>query len=104
MTEDPTLVRNQSALTTSTGTIWLVVGGLFAAISLAVLIPMTALQPQGVALVAAIIVGALYLGMLVVRAAVRPGRLRLGLLAAGMLAIAAVALVAVIIVAWTQTL
>ena len=101
MTNDPTWLRNQPALTTSTGRSWLIVGGLFTLIALGVLIPMTTLPPAGVALVAAIIVASLYLGMLMVRLTVGPGRRRLGLLAAGMLGIAFVALVAAIIVAAT---
>ena len=90
MTDDPTKIRNQPALTTSTGRIWLLVGGLFTAIAVAVLIPMTALDPPGVALAAAITDALLYLGMLAARFAIRPGRLRLGLMAVGMLAIAVV--------------
>jgi hypothetical protein len=99
MTNDPTLQRNQPALTTSTGAIWLVVGGLFAAISLAVLIPMTSLPPEGVALTAAIAVAALYAGMVVARFVLRPGRVRLRVLAGGMIAIAAVSLGGVLVVA-----
>jgi hypothetical protein len=100
---DPTRMRSQPSLTTSPGTIWLVVGGLFTAIALLVLIPMTALPPAGVALVAAIVVGVLYAGMVVVRVVVPPGRRRLGMLAAGMLGIAAVSLIAVLIVAGAAT-
>ena len=100
MTDDPTRIRNQPALTTSNGRIWLIVGGLFTLISLAVLIPMTGLAPRGVALAAAIADVVLYLGMLAARLLVRPGRLRLGLMAAAMLAIAAVSLVATYIVAF----
>jgi hypothetical protein len=96
---DPTRIREQPSLTTSSGAIWLIVGGLFTAISLGVLIPMTALEPAGVALAAALAVGLLYLAMVVVRFAVPPGRRRLGMLATGMLLIAAIALTAVSIVA-----
>jgi hypothetical protein len=87
---DPTRQRNQPALTTSSGLIWLVVGGLMAAISFGVLALLGAWP-------AAIVIAALYLGMIVVRLLVGPGRVRLGLLAAGMLAIAVVALGAVIV-------
>jgi hypothetical protein len=93
--------RDQPALTTSSGLIWLVVGGLLAATALAVLIPMTGLPPRGVALGAVIAIVVLYAGMVAVRLGVRPGRRRLGLLAAGMIAIAAIALAAVLIVAAT---
>jgi hypothetical protein len=96
---DPTRVREQPALTTSTGAIWLIVGGLFAAVSLGVLIPMATLPGGTVAVVGAIIVAVLYLGMVAVRFAVPSGRRRLGMRAVGMLLIAAVALGAVLIVA-----
>ena len=99
MTNDPTQMRNQPSLTTSTGRVWLIVGGLFTAISLAVLIPMTALEPRGVALVAVIADAALYVGMVLARLVIRPGRLRLRLMATAMIAIAAVSLVAALIVA-----
>lgn len=98
---DPTRVREQPSLTTSTGAIWLIVGGLFTAVSLAVLIPMTALPPPGLALGAAIAIGLLYAGMVAVRVAVPAGRRRLGLLAIGMLLIAAVALGTSLVVAAT---
>jgi hypothetical protein len=96
---DPTRQRNQPALTRSSGLIWLVVGGIFAAIAVGVLLALTASPPAGVAITAAIVVAALYLGMVVVRLVVPSGRRRLGLLAAGMLSIAAVSLIAVVVVA-----
>lgn len=96
---DPTWIRNQPSLTTSSGTIWLVVGGLFAAIAFALLVAMGSLHPLGYW--AAAIVALLYAGMLVVRAWVGRQRLRLGLLAALMLTIAAVALGAVLFIALT---
>ena len=100
--QDPTRVTQQPALTFSTGRIWLVVGGLFTAIALAVLIPQTVagLTPRGVALAAAVVDVILYAGMVVVRLVVPVTRLRLRLtlLAVGLLAIAAVSLAAVLIV------
>lgn len=99
---DPTRQRDQPALTTSSGSVWLIVGGLLAAISLAVLILEAALPPVGVAVTGAILVAALYLGMLLTRWRVRPRRLRLGILAALMIAIAAVALTFTLIVAGAQ--
>lgn len=96
---DPTRQRNQPALTTSSGLIWLIMGGLLAAIAVGVLIPLFGAPPTGVAVGAAIVVAALYLGMLFVRFATRPRRRRLVLLATGMIAIAAVALAAVLVVA-----
>jgi hypothetical protein len=99
---DPTRLRNQPSLTSSSGTIWLVVGGVFSAIALAFLIPMTQLPPPGVALATACLVVLLYVGMVLVRVLVFPGRRRLGMLAVGMLGIAAVALTGMLIVAGTE--
>ena len=101
MTDDPTKIRNQPALTTSTGRIWLIVGGLFTAISLGVLIPMMALEPGGVALVAAVVDVVLYLVIVAARLFIGPGRRRLGVMAIALLVIAAVSLTAVLIVAGT---
>jgi hypothetical protein len=100
MTDDPTRIRNQPALTTSTGRIWLLVGGLFTAISLGVLIPMTALEPRGLALVATVIDLVLYAVIVAARLFIGPGRRRLGVMAIALLAIAAVSLAAVYIVAF----
>jgi len=103
---DETKVTEQPSLTFSTGRIWLVVGGLFTAVALAVLIPQTiaGLPPRGVPLIAAIIDVVLYAGMVVVRFVVPVPRLRLrlGLMAIGMLAIAAVSLAAVLIVGFAS--
>jgi len=104
MTDDPTKMRNQPALTRSSGRIWLIVGGILTGVSLAVLIPMTRLPPSGVALAGAVVVAALYTSMIVVRLVVRSGRRRLAFLAAGMSAIALVALVTATIVASAATL
>lgn len=103
---DPTALREQPALTTSSGAIWLIVGGLFVAVSLGVLIPMSTLPNGTVAIVAAIVIALFYLGMLVAQLAIPRGRRRLGVLATGMLLIAAVALGAVLFVAtgaWTPS-
>jgi hypothetical protein len=87
---DPTKVRNQPALTTSTGKEWLIVGGLFAAISIAVLIALDSPAP-------AIAVGVLYLVMILTQLKAPKHKLRL--LAAEMLLMAAIALGATLIVA-----
>ncbi len=99
--EDPTRMRDQPALTTSQGRSWLILGGLLALISLAVLVPMAVLKmpPMGVAATAAVVVAVLYGCMIIVRFATPPSRLRLGLLAVDMLAIAFVAVFAVLLVA-----
>lgn len=98
-TSDPTAIRAQPALTSSSGAIWLIVGGLFVGVSLAVLVPMSTLPHGTAAVVAAIIVAALYAGMWGARFALPPGRRRLAVMATGMLLIAAVSLGAALFVA-----
>lgn len=93
---DPTMMKNQPALRTSSGTIWLVMGGLFAAVSLVpfgLLVFSDTSRSRVVALTAGLIVIALYAAIVVVRVAVRPRVLRLRLMAACMLTMAAVALI-----------
>ena len=98
---DETRLTEQPALTFSTGRIWLVVGGLFTAIALAVLIPeaISGLQPQWVTVAAVVVDVLLYVGMILARLLVPVTRLRrrLGLMAIGMLSIAAVSLAAVLV-------
>lgn len=103
---DETRLTEQPSLTFSTGRIWLIVGGLFTAIALAVLIPqaIAGLPPRWVPVTAVVIDVLLYAGMIVVRLVVSVSRLRrrLGLMAIGMLAIAAVSLAAVLIVGFAS--
>lgn len=96
--DDPTRMANQPSLTTSRGTIWLVVGGLMAAISVVLLLALLAIDDRGIALWAVVVIVLLYLAMVEVRLLVRPLRLRLGLMAGCFGAIALVALVAVLII------
>jgi hypothetical protein len=96
---DPTRLREQPALTTSTGAIWLVVGGFFVVVSGVVLLFLAHLPPAGLAVGALIADLVLYAAMLVVRFTVRRRRAMLGTLAILMLAIAAVSLAAVLVVA-----
>lgn len=95
-------LRDQPALTTSTGRVWLIMGGLFAAIALLLLVPMLEFEPQGVADVAIAAVLVLYGGIVLARLVVPPGRRRLGIMAACMLTMAFVALLAVIVIAATR--
>ena len=99
--DDPTRIRSQPALTRSTGRVWLIVGGIFTVMALAVLVPMTTLPPSGVALAAAIVVVLAYATIVLARLLVpaRRLRLRLGLMAVSLLVSAAVALIAAVIVA-----
>lgn len=95
-------VRDQPALTTSSGKSWLILGGLLALVALSVLVPMLALEPAGVALLGICLIVALYTAMIVVRLNMRPGRGMLGALASGMIAISVVGLVCVLLVASRQ--
>ncbi|WP_243064547.1 hypothetical protein [Humibacter sp. RRB41] len=71
--QDPTLVRNQPALRTSHGRIWLVVGGIFAVICVAVLL-LQARNDVAWAVIGAVVVVALYCAMIVARFMVPPAR------------------------------
>jgi O-antigen/teichoic acid export membrane protein len=94
-------VRDQPALTTTSGTSWIVLGGLLTLVSVAVMIPMLGLAPAGAAGVGIVLVVFLYSAMLVSRR-VTPGVPRLTTLAVLMIAIAVVALVTVGVVAATE--
>jgi O-antigen/teichoic acid export membrane protein len=96
-----TRVRDQPQLTTVTGRLWLVLGGLLGAIALAVLVPMLSLSGAGVALVGIVLVVGLYVAMLAAYR-LQSGRRRLALLATGMIAIAVVSVVCVTVVAATE--
>lgn len=99
MSDDPTRMRNQPALMTSSGLRWLVIGAVFAAIAIAVLVPMTEMPPAGVATGAIVAIVIFYLGMLVARATVPHGPLRLRIMAIALIGIALVSLLAVVVVA-----
>ncbi len=73
---DPTKVGNQPALRTSSGAIWLVVGGILAAICAGMLAWLSVLDPA-VAWTGFAIVLALYLAMIGVRLLVERQRVRL---------------------------
>lgn len=95
---DPTKMVNQPALRTSHGTVWVIMGGLFAAASLipfGLLIFVTSGRSQPIAIVAAVLVIALYALLLVLRVAMAHGPKRLRALAACMLTMAAVALIGI---------
>lgn len=92
---DPTRVRSQASLTTSTGLIWLVLGTLLATICVAVLLALIGLGPV-TASIGVIVVTLLYLTLIVVRFAVRPGPARLTAMATLFGAMAVVTLVCVV--------
>jgi len=96
---DPTRVRNQPALQSSTGLIWLVVGAIFVVVCL---VPFLGLAVMGrpaatAAVVAAVLTVAAYAAMVVVRLTVSPGPRRLQRMAICFIAMAAVALVGMIV-------
>lgn len=94
--DDPTKMNTQSSLTTSQGTIWLVTGGLMAAISVVLLWTMQQLDSRGIALLGIAVILLLYVAMVEIRLLVRRLRTRLLLMAVVFGAIALVALAAVI--------
>jgi len=101
--DDPTRVTNQPSLTTSQGTVWLVVGGLMAAISVVLLLALQQVDSSGIALAAVVAIVLLYLGMVEVRLLVRGLRLRLALMAVCFGLIAAVALAVVMVIGFGAT-
>ena len=102
--DDPTRVVNQPSLTRSQGTVWLVVGGVMAAISVVLLLALRDVDRGATPLVAVALIVLLYLAMVEVRLLVRPLRLRLGLMAVCFGAIAAVALLSVVLIGMGQVL
>lgn len=99
MSDDPTRLRNQPALTTASGNSWLISGALFVIISVAMLIALSKLPPPGLAWIAIILIVTLYAMMLVVRFLVQKRRTRLRFFAACLLAIALISLSSVITIA-----
>jgi len=96
--DDPTKVTNQPSLTTSQGTIWLVMGGLMSAISIVLLWSLQRVNSTGIAIAGIVVIALLFVGMLEVRLLVRTLRTRLLLLAIGFGAIAVVSLAAVVVI------
>lgn len=94
---DPTRIGDQPALRTSSGAVWLIVGGALAVVCIGLLLGLNSLQPP-VGLIGAGIVLLLYVFMLAAVLAIPRTRARLLTLAALMIAIATTALVFVLIV------
>ncbi len=94
---DPTKMKNQPALQTSSGLIWVVMGGLFAILSLVplVMLIVSAGASRPVALTAAVLVVLLYALLVVLRLTIPTGPRRLRWLAVCMLTMALVALLGV---------
>lgn len=94
---DPTRMGDQPALRTSSGGIWLLVGGALAVLCIALLLALNTLQPP-VGLIGAGVVLVLYVFMVAAVLAIPARRARLVTLAVLMIAIAIVGLVFVLIV------
>lgn len=95
---DPTLVRSQPALRTSSGAIWIIVASLFTAVCLVPLIGIIGRggAPAAVAVVTAVLLVGLLAAMVVFRLTVRAGPPRLKALAACFIAMAVVVLTGMI--------
>ncbi|HWS50951.1 MAG TPA: hypothetical protein VN241_08070 [Microbacterium sp.] len=101
---DPARMRNQHALRTSPGTVWLTVGGVFAIICS---IPLVGIVATGrsaavVATLTIVLVVALYAAMVAVRLSSSPGPQRIRRMAYCFLGMAAVALIGMVICALIQ--
>lgn len=79
---DSQKVTNQPALTTASGAIWLIVGGIIAVICLVLLWLMKGMEPLGAATTGIVTIVVTYLAMLAVRYGVSALRVRLWTLAA----------------------
>ncbi len=92
-------MRNQPALRTSSGAIWIVVGALFVAVSLVplVLIAGTGGTSAVIAVTTIVVLVALLTALVVARITVRDQILRLRLLAGCLLTIAGVALIGMLL-------
>ncbi|HET6672155.1 MAG TPA: hypothetical protein VFG92_02165 [Agromyces sp.] len=96
---DPTQMRNQPALTTSSGRIWLIVGAVATVLIVGTMIALWLQLDSTLALVAAVISVGLYAAMVIARFAVEPLRPRLMAIAVLFWAQVLFALVAVIAIA-----
>jgi hypothetical protein len=95
--DDPTKVRNQPALRTSSGREWLIVGVITAAICVVVLllqIPADAF----VAVTGSAVVVVVYAAMIVVKEMVKPQRRRLGILAVLLISMMLVTIAALLVI------
>jgi hypothetical protein len=95
---DPTRVRNQPALTSSTGLIWIVLGAVLAAVCAGVLLALVPLQPV-TAWVGLVLIVVLFAAMIGIRFAVRQGPRRLTAMASVFGAMALVTLICVVMIA-----
>lgn len=96
---DPTRVSNQPALRTSRGAIWLVVGGILAAIALTEFLLLLGGATTVLPVVRIVLVTVLYIAMIVSTLAIPASPVSLRVLAGLMIALTVVALVLLAIIA-----
>lgn len=103
---DPTKVRDQFALRSSSGAVWIVSGGLFLLVVASVLawIIVSSETAAPVAVATGAVVIALYLVLLVVRFVVRPGKVRLRIMAVAMIGMALVSVVGLLLTVGAESI
>lgn len=99
-TDDPTRVRNQPALTTSSGSIWIVLGAILTVVCVGVLLALVPLNPA-VAWIGLVLAALLFVALVVARFTTSAGRRRLVVMASCFAGIAAVTLICVVILSGT---
>lgn len=96
---DSTRISDQPALRRSSGTVWIVSGGLFlvvvAAVLAAILVSGGPAVPYAIATLA--LAAVLYVVLLIARFAIRPGRVRLQVMAGSMICMAVVSIVGLLL-------
>lgn len=102
---DPTRMANQPALTTSAGTIWIVMGALFVLVSAYPLSALLVFEPGvafPVAVVTAVVIVLFYVLVVITRFVVPQGRRRLRVMAGFFIAMVALAVVGLFVCAAMQ--
>ncbi|WP_423057993.1 hypothetical protein [Brevibacterium linens] len=92
-------ISDQPALRSSSGTIWIVAGGIFLVVIAGVLTAIIVSSSTAVAtaITTIVIAAVLYLILLIARFAFRPGRVRLWVMAAAMIGMAVASLVGLVL-------
>lgn len=101
---DPTKVRDQPALRSSSGAVWIVSGAVFLFVIVAVLtwIIVSGGAAVPVAITTGVLAAAFYVVLLVVRFVVRPGKVRLRIMAGAMIAMALFSIVGLLASVWAE--
>lgn len=96
---DSRRISDQPALRSSSGTIWIVAGGVFLVVIAGVLAAVISSGGPaiGYAITTIVVAGALYLVLLISRFAIRPGRVRLWVMAASMIGMALAAIIGLVL-------